>query len=836
MPLFDSVRQNVTYAIRTLRRERALTLGIIATFALAVGANAAMFGLVGRLLLGSPPGVRDPHRVVRLGLQFTMEDGDQFVATTTSYPAYRAAEQLENAFSAVTAVRPDTVTVGRGAELAEVAVIAASGDYFTVLGARPHRGRFFTSADDEFPLGSPVVVLSHRYWQRAFGGDGSIFGETLELDGQPFTIVGVAPPDFSGDRIAPVDAFIPLTVALRDEPSALGDARLNLVTIVARLREDVTPEMAQQAATTALRETLAEGGRERGLSGITLESLLPARAARETPQARTMFWLTGVAIVVLLIATANVATLLLLHSLRRRREIAVRVALGAGRGRLASQLLTESTLLALIGSAVGLLVARWLSELIRAALLPGLAPAEHLIDPSVLAATLAVACGGGVLAGCVPLLQAVRRDVVSGLKAGGDRTSASRSPVRGILVGLQVALCVVLLIGAGLFVRSLHRVQAQDLGFSTSHLLFVTLDFRGALSGPDRDARHRDAARRLTTMTGVTGTTVVQATPFGNFHVPPISVPGMAEPPMVGQQMPYMYGATPAYLRMMDVRLREGRLITERDTRTAPLVVLVNETMARRVWPGERAIGKCIRVGHDPTQSPGPLASPTLPCREVVGVVRDSRARSIRPDGNEAAFMQFYVPFEQLPAFPFAEVPFVNALVVETVGDPEALIGPVQKLIQRTAGIPVYARVRPYQDLLDPQLRPWRLGATLFTAFASLALGIACVGLFGVVSYLVTQRTREIGVRLALGGSRSHIGRGVVANGLRLVTAGIVVGLAIAFAVAPFAQPMLFQTSARDPMIVVGAAVALFLVAVAAAVVPAWRATRVSPLIALGSD
>jgi len=836
MPLLDLLRLNVTYAVRTLRRERALSLGIIATFALAVGANAAMFGLVGRLLLGAPPGVRDAERVARLALQFAMDDGEQFVATTTSYPAYRALSGLGDAFSAVAAVRTDTVTVGRGAELTEVAAIAASGDYFTVLGTQPYRGRFFTPADDEFPLGSPVVVLSHRYWQRRFSGDPTILGATLELDGQPFAIIGVAPPDFTGDRIAPVDVFIPLTVALQNEPSSLGDARLNLLTVIARVRDGVTYETAQQAATTALRETLATGSRERSPSAATLVSLLPARAARETPQARTMLWLTGVAIVVLLIATANVATLLLLHGLRRRREIAVRVALGAGRGRLAAQLLTESLILALIGSAVGLVVARWLSELIRATLLPGLAPWERIVDPTVLVVTLAVACGAGVLAGCVPLIRVGGRDVVAGLKAGGDRVSASQSPLRAVLVGLQVTLCVVLLVGAGLFLRSLQRVQAQDLGFSTARLLFVTLDFRASLSGPDRDVSHREVARSLTTLMGVTGATVVQATPFGNFHVPPISVPGMAEPPMVGRQLPYMYGATPEYLRMMGVRLLDGRLVTERDTRTARLVVLVNETMARRLWPGDRAIGKCIRVGHDPTRPPGPLASPTLPCREVVGVVRDSRARSIRPDGNEAAFMQFYVPFEQLPAFPFADVPFVNGLVVETAGDPAALIAPVQRLIQRTAGVPVYARVRPYQDLLDPQLRPWRLGATLFTAFAALALGIASVGLFGVVSYLVTQRTREIGVRLALGGTRAHIGRGVVLNGLRLVTAGILVGLAVAFAAAPFVQPMLFQTSARDPVIAIGAAFALLGVAVVAAVVPAWRATRVSPLVALASD
>ena len=836
MLLFDSLRQNVTYAVRTLRRERALALAIIATFALAVGANAAMFGLVGRLLLGAPPGVRDPERVARLGLVFTMNDGEQFVASTTSYPAFRTVSGLRDAFSAVAAVRTDTVTVGRGAELAEVAAIAASGDYFTVLGTRPHRGRFFGPADDEFPLGDAVVVLSHRFWQRRFAGDVTVLGSSIDLDGQPFTIIGVAPPDFTGDRVAPVDVFIPLTVALQDEPSALSDARINLVTIIARLQDGTTFETAQQAATTPLREMFVASSRERSLSAATLVPLLPARAARETPQARTMLWLTGVAIVVLLIATANVATLLLLQGLRRRREIAVRVALGAGLVRLAGQLLAESLLLAVLGSALGLTVARWLSELIRATLLPGLAPSERIIDPSVLVTTLAVACGSGLLAGCVPLIQAGRRDVVAGLKAGGDRASASRSPMRAVLVGLQVALCMILLVGAGLFLRSLQRVQAQDLGFSTARLLFVTLDFRGSLAGPDRDAQHREAARRLTTLMGVTGATVVQATPFGNFHVPPISVPGRAEPPMVGRQLPYMYGATPEYLRMMDVQLRDGRLITERDARTAPLVVLVNETMAQRVWPGERAIGKCIRVGHDPHRPPGPLASPTLPCREVVGVVRDSRARSIRPDGNEAAFMQFYVPFEQLPAFPFADVPFVNGLVVETSGDPDAMIAPVQRLIQRTAGTPVYARVRPYQDLLDPQLRPWRLGATLFTAFAALALGIASVGLFGVVSYLVTQRTREIGVRLALGGSRGHVGRGVVLNGLRLVAGGIAVGLAIAFVAAPIAQSMLFQTSTRDPMIAVAAALSLVVVAIVAAVVPAWRATRVSPLVALGSD
>lgn len=837
MPPLDFLRYDVTYAVRALRRERGLTSGVIATFAIAIGANAAMFGLVGRLLLGAPPGVQNAERVARLTLRFAMADGEQYAASTTSYPAFRAVRSLTAMFSAVAAVRTDTLTVGEGTERDEVSAIAASGDYFAALGTRPYRGRLFTAADDELPLGSPVVVLSHRYWQRRFGGDAAVLGTTISLDDRPFTIVGVAPPEFTGDRVAPVDVFVPLTAALQESSARwFSDSRLNVVSVITRLREGIGVSTAQVAATSALRGLMEEDRGEVTLSAATLESILPSRAARRTPQGRTAIWLSGVAVVVLLIATANVATLLLLRSLRRRREIAVRVALGASRARLAAQLITESLLLAIAGSLAGLLVARWLSEIIRGTLLPDLAPSERLVDPIVLAGTLATACVAGVVAGCVPLLQAGRRDVVSSLKAGAERGSSSASPLRAALVGVQVALCMVLLVGAGVFLRSLQRVRAQDLGFSTARLLFVTLDVRASVRGADRDQLYQDAARRLTTLMGVTGATVVQATPFGNFHVPPISVPGMAEPPRVGQQLPYMYGATPDYLRMMDVTLLEGRLFTKHDTRMSPLVVLVNETMARRVWPGGSAIGQCIRVGHDPTQPPGPNASAALPCREVVGVVRNSRARSVRPDGNEAAFMQFYVPFEQLPSFPFDDVPFVNALLVETAGDPRDLIAPVRQLIQRTAATPVYARVRPYQDLLDPQLRSWRLGATVFSAFAALALGIASVGLFGVVAYLVTHRTREIGVRLALGGARSHIGRVVVLDGVRLVAVGIGGGLAIAFAAAPFAQPLLFQTSARDPVVLTVAAAALLVVAACAAVLPAWRATKVSPLVALAAE
>jgi len=299
-----------------------------------------------------------------------------------------------------------------------------------------------------------------------------------------------------------------------------------------------------------------------------------------------------------------------------------------------------------------------------------------------------------------------------------------------------------------------------------------------------------------------------------------------------------MYGATPEYLKLLGVRLRDGRLFDARDGRLAPLVVIVNETMARETWPGERAVGKCVRVGFDPALPPSPVAPATLPCREVVGVVADSRARSLRPDGREATLMQYYVPFEQLPAGApgGGEAPDVFGVLVGTAGDPARAAAAVQRLLQGTSPRPVYARVSPYADLIDPQLRPWRLGATLCTALGALALAIGVVGLSGVVSYGVTRRAREIGVRLALGGARGAVAGGVVSGAVGMAGAGVAAGLAAALLLAPLAQPLLFETSARDVVVLASAGALLVLVTAAASAVPAWRAGRVDPLVALRAE
>jgi hypothetical protein len=359
-----------------------------------------------------------------------------------------------------------------------------------------------------------------------------------------------------------------------------------MVSIVARLRDRITSANAAAMALNAMRETVSNR-----LAAVSLESVVPGRSARSTPQARIALWLSGVSMVVLLIATANVGTLLLLRAAKRRRDFAVRITLGAGPSHLARQMLVESLLLALGGSAVGLVLARWFAEIVRVTLLPTVATDAGIIDWRVLVVSLGVAGVTGLLAGVAPLARLAPTDLSVELRAGGGHGSSGRFGFQPVLLAVQVALSMLLLIGAGLFVRSLHRVQSQDRGCSTARLLEVTLDFRQATAGADRDRVHIDLVRRVASVPGVTGVSVVQGMPFSSHNIPPIHVPGYTMPSPTAVQLPIMYASTPEYLDMMGVRAREGRLFTSADTAGTPLVVLVNETMARTMWPNRSAFG-----------------------------------------------------------------------------------------------------------------------------------------------------------------------------------------------------------------------------------------------------
>jgi putative ABC transport system permease protein len=826
--------------IRTLGRQPGFVAAVVGTFAIAIGTNAAMFGLIDRLMLSAPPGILEPERVVRLAVESEAEPGQSARMSTFSYPLFRSLENAHKAFAQVAATRRDTVMVGRDESLRPAAALGVSGDYFRVLGATPQLGRVIGASDDEIPLGQSVAVLGHAYWSRAFGRDPAAIGQQLVIDGTPFTIIGVARSGFNGDQVTPVDIFIPLTSAMRNQAFGWWTIeRMNLVSIVGRLAEGVAPPAAAQVVTTLVRaHAPSEDRADRRIA--ELSPVVPGREARQTAQSQIALWLSGVSIVVLLIATANVGTLMLLRAARRRRETAMRVALGAPRATLGMQLVLESLVLSVAGAALGLLLSRWLSETIRATLLPGLAPRNGFIDGRVAAVSVSAAVLAGLAAALTPIAQIGRRDLASALRAGGESGSSGRMTSQSIMVGVQVALCTVLLIGAGLFVRSLQRVQSQDLGFSTDGIIYVTLDIQGYASGREKDALYESALRRARSVPGVRRASLVQAFPFGPFHVPPINVPGHAGMPTLGGQPPFLYSATPEFLQMMRVSLRQGRLFNERDTRSSPLVAIVNESMARTIWPNESAIGKCIRAGYpaDMTGFADPMEAVAFtPCRRVVGIVRDSRARSIRGQGNEAGQMQYYVPFEQTPAPPSPNFSYAGGLFVQAdEADLDAIAGTVQRTIQSGLSRTAYVRVRRYQDLIDPQLRSWKLGASLFTLFGALALAIAAVGLFGVISYVVSQRTRELGVRIALGATRRRMWRLVILDALRLVAIGIGAGTLAAMAAGPLVRDMLFRTSPWEPANAIVAIIVLLSVAIVAAALPAWRAGRLDPLTALRAD
>ena len=821
---------SLRYAVRSLRREPALVIGAILTIAISIAVNAAMIGLVTRLMFSDPEGVTGADRVARVALQMEDRDGERFVMSTTSYPVFRALGTT-GAFASAAAVRDMKIVWGRGGDAREIAAIAASGDYFTTLGARAAAGRFFGAQEDQLPTGTAVAVLSHTFWKNRYASDPRTIGAVITLAGEPYVVIGVAPQGFTGDALAPVDVFIPLSAAMRGSTNWSTEPALNLVSVVGRLADGVSLQQVSELATSRLRAADVR----KGIAGVALRPLV-SDDIRASTRGRIALWLAAVSVIVLIIASANVATLLVLRSVRKRRDVAIRLALGASRRDLAAQSVVEGLLLAGAGGAAGLMLSTWLADIVRVTLLPDLAPSARVLDPRVLTVSIVLALLAGTAAALAPVMLLRRQSVARELHGGaGTLGSARQSAAQHVLIGVQVALCSVLLVGAGLFVRSLQRVQSQELGFSPDHLLFVELDFRDRLPAAERDAVYADLARAVTSLRGVTGATIAQAMPFGSFHVPPISVPGRSTPPAAGEQLPFMYASTPEYLELMRVGLLEGRLLDARDRRGSALVVLVNQTMAREVWPGESAIGKCIRVGFDPAVEPSPLAPATLPCRQVVGVVRDSRARSVRRSGREASMMQYYVPFEQLPPFPFGEAASVNGLVVG-VADPDRLASAVQRFIQSSSMADVYARVRPYQDLLDPQMRPWKLGASVFVGFGVLALCITAVGLFAVIAYLVSQRTREIGLRLALGGERSRIGGAVVLAALRMVGLGVAAGVGVSLLAGPALRDLLFETSPRDGAVLVTTVLTCLLVTTAAAAIPAWRAARVSPLVALRSD
>jgi len=703
-------------------------------------------------------------------------------------------------------------------------------DFFPLLGVRAERGRFFGEEDDRVDAPGTAVV-SHEYWRAALGADPGVLGRTLEITGEPYTIVGVAPPGFTGVDLAPVDVWLPLLAAgVRLSGCGWVDSRRwYCMSAVVRIAPGADVAAARDEATALL-----VNGRRQGIQAgeyaakedmypgdarVALDPLIAARGPEASAESKVARWLGGVSVVVLLIACANVANLLLARGTRRRREIAVRLALGVGRTRLVGVIVVESLALALLGAVAAVALAHWGGDVVRRALLPGVLFPDPAFGGRALLFTLGAAVVAGLFAGVVPALQATRAVLAGDLSMGAGTTSGRRSRTRALLTVAQAGLSVVLLVGAGLFVRSVSAVRSLDLGLDVDRLLIATLEFRTRGSGflgmedPERNEVYASAMERLRgspDVEAVAGT----SSPFQWGTGARLRVPGRDSLPRLPGGGPYVQDVTPSYLTTVGLRVLRGRDLSPSDGPGAERVALISETMSRTLWPDEEPLGQCLLVGD------------TEECTTVVGVVEDASRGQIRED----PYMTYYLPLAQ------REGRTLQGLYIRTTGDPERTAAALAPVLRGMDPRVRFATVRSLREQIDPQTRSWTLGATMFSVFGLLALLVAAVGLYGVLAFDVAQRTRELGIRTALGAERTRLLRSVVLDGVRLALVGVALGLGVALAAAPRVGALLFEVSPRDPVVLSVVATTLVAVALLAALVPALRATRVDPVTALRTE
>jgi predicted permease len=838
--VFDNLRHDLAFAIRGLRRAPGLAIACVVTIALGVGANGAMFSLADRLFARPPSGVREPGGLRRLYARTTWTVGE--VAEVRSGFPYRVFTLLDSTLAPRVRLAgytaPDTMSMIADKALAMVHGAYVSSSFMSVLGVRPAFGRFF--AADEEVMGAPVnvAVISDRLWRGIFDADPRTIGKMVEINRQRTTIVGIAPRGFDGPDLSATDVWMPLP----SHPGSSDGTWYNsyfsgtYLRLVGRIAPGTSNEWISSAATTIVRRTIVDTRRGRPtnalrdsgvvmLAGPILESLAPA--ITPAPEVAIATRLIGVTIIVLLIACANVASLLLARAMGRRREIAVRIALGISRSRLVAQLLCEGLVLAAVAGVAALLVSEWAGNALRVLLMPGTYWAESAVDARVVAFIGLVAIGTGVLAGLVPALQASQPELTDALKSGTRDGGARRSRLRQVLLVAQVAMSVLLLYGAGLFVHSLMRLRAIDLGFDTERVAYGSIYLvnpQGNFLDWDMTKSPRvtrglvQAAERLSGTPGVERVALSTGLPMGGYAMVGLYMKNGEGVPRLDKRDAAWIAATPSYFEVTGTRLARGRFFSDVD-RGNPHVIVVNETAARTYWPQADAIGQCLK-----------LFAKTAPCSTVIGVVRDSHVEDV----VEKPVLQLISPlgYDSTGTPQGARVIVVRARAGQT-GAVEAVLR--QELTRQFPTLAV-AVVRSVAETMATELRPWRVGLTLFGSFGVLALIVAALGTYSVLSYAVTQRLHEIGVRIALGARSADVLRLVVGEGVRLAAIGAGVGIAIAIVASRVMESLLYDTPARDPVVSVGVAVLLVAIAAVASAMPARRAMRVDPVKALKAE
>ena len=803
------LRQDIRFGLRMLRKRPGFTVVALLALALGTGANTAIFSVVNGVLLRPLP-FKDPDRLVRLS-----EWTKQIPTMSISYPNFKDWREQNRVFEGIAATQFGSYNLTGEGEPERLQGRNVSWDFFDVLGVRPALGRAFRRDEDR--AGAPrTCVISDDLWRRRFGADEKVVGKAVTLNGESYTVVGVLPAGFPFATTTAV--FVPIGLEEASQGMSARGSHPGIYAI-ARMKQGVTFEQAE-AGMKAVVARLAElYAKENAGNGV---ALTPLREFFVGNIRTSLLVLLGAVGFVLLIACVNVANLMLARAAARHREIAVRTALGASRMRIIRQLLTESVILGVAGAAVGLLLAFWgVDVLLRASL--GVIPttADIRLDPTVLVFTLGISLLTSVLFGLAPALQASKPDPSEALKEGGrsGAEGGARNRVRSLLVIAEVALSLMLLVGAGLLIRSFLNLRQTDTGFDPRHLLTMTISHPvGPEEGQKAANFFRAVEERVRALPGVKAAAVSNGVPMlGAASESLVQIEGSAEPDQ--GLLAVVYLPTRDFLKAMGIRLVRGRFFDERDTRDAPLVAVIDEEFARLYFPGVDPVGKFL------------AGQPEIPHAEIVGVVAHVKNYGLESPGPVQA--QLYRARDQIPDRFQSLFADRVTVVVRTAGDAAAMAPAVRSAIQEVdPNQPVY-NVFTMEQVLSGAVAPRRLSMLLLSLFAAVALVLAAVGIYGVMSYAVAQRTHEFGVRMALGAEGRDVLRMVVRQGMRLTLLGVGAGLACALVLTRVLSSLVYGVTATDPVTYGGAALVLACVALLACLVPARRATKVDPIVAL---
>ncbi len=801
--------QDVRFALRGFRKNPAFAAIAIFTLAVGIGANTSIFSVANALLLRQLP-YPQPERLAFISSERVVNGAKQ---GPLSWPRFQMVHDQNRSFAGVAAFTVDNFNwTGKGAP-EQLTGARVSWDFLQIMGVQPAAGRWFNAEEDK-PGGNLVVALSHELWTRQFGASPSAVGQTLTLDDKIYTVAGVLPAGFRFDYVGPVDVIVPRVFDL----SVIAPAQLNggamFLNFLARLRPGVSFSQAQ-----AEMDTLAAQYRRENPRFPDADPGLIVRVGNLRDElvstVRTALWiLFGAVGLVLLIACANVASLLLSRALRRKREIAVRTAIGATRASLIRQLLTESVLLAAAGGILGAVLSAWGTEALAAMALKTLPRAQEIhSDGFVLAFTAIVSLAAGVLFGLAPAAQISRPDVNSILRAEGRGATAGhrRNALRSLLVVSQVALSVLLLIGAGLLLRNFAGLRDSNPGFRSHNLL--TMNVSLPISRYPRAAQpafYRGLLRNLRALPGVQSVAGSTALPINATRFSPALPEGQPQVPLGERPVFNIQSVTAGYAEAMGIPVVRGREFTERDDASSPKVLLVNRTLARRYWPNQNAVGKHILAG---------LGAVPI---EIVGVLGDVRNMNLAVDVKP----EIYFPYAQLPGLSLN-------LLVRTSGEPHALVKPVEAAVFALDRNQPVTAVRTMDEILEAGAAQPRFTTSLLAGLSLTALVLAIVGIYGVIAYSVTERTQEMGIRIALGASRGDILGLVLRQGMTLAGAGIAIGVIASLALTRLLTSLLYGVSATDPLTFAAGAAVFVAVAFAASYVPAMRATRVDPIVTL---